>query len=152
VKSLGGAAVGCELLCVIVPIHRTAATEQQELSGLNDSSFELPEYLESLNEQQLKGALHFEGPILILAGAGSGKTRVLTHRVAHLIDYYSVRPESILAVTFTNKAAGEMKERLTNLLGDKGNRVWASTFHSLGPQNPPSPRTTPGLYERFCRL
>ncbi len=100
-------------------------------SGVTDSN-SLPQYLESLNDQQLKGALHFKGPILILAGAGSGKTRVLTHRIAHLIDYYSVPPNTILAVTFTNKAAGEMKKRLTELLGERGDRVWASTFHSLG--------------------
>ncbi|MCB0328936.1 MAG: UvrD-helicase domain-containing protein [Bdellovibrionales bacterium] len=99
---------------------------------MSSEAREVPEYLETLNEQQLKGALHFEGPILILAGAGSGKTRVLTHRIAHLIDYYGVPPQAILAVTFTNKAAEEMKRRLTGLLGDKGNRVWASTFHSLG--------------------
>lgn len=104
----------------------------RSFSRLSSEAREVPEYLETLNEQQLKGALHFEGPILILAGAGSGKTRVLTHRIAHLIDYYGVPPQAILAVTFTNKAAEEMKRRLTGLLGDKGNRVWASTFHSLG--------------------
>jgi len=99
---------------------------------LSSNAITIPRYLETLNDQQLKAALHFEGPILILAGAGSGKTRVLTHRVAHLIDYYGVEPRSILAVTFTNKAAGEMKRRLIELLGDRGERVTASTFHSLG--------------------
>lgn len=95
--------------------------------------------LNELNEAQRKAIVHTDGPILIFAGAGSGKTRVLTYRVAYLIQEKRVDPTSILMVTFTNKAAGEMKERLRKLLGDEGAKgrsktdmPYASTFHSLG--------------------
>ncbi len=85
--------------------------------------------LSSLNPMQQQAVLHDEGPLLILAGAGSGKTRTLIHRVAYLIGQRNVPPWRILAVTFTNKAAGELKERLRKLLGD-GEAPWVSTFHS----------------------
>ncbi|HET8759875.1 MAG TPA: UvrD-helicase domain-containing protein [Nitrospiria bacterium] len=86
--------------------------------------------LSELNPAQREAVLHTEGPLLILAGAGSGKTRVITYRIAHLIETHRVHPAQILAVTFTNKAAGEMKDRVERLLGPAGRGVWVSTFHS----------------------
>ena len=85
---------------------------------------------EGLNPDQLDAVVHGDGPLLIVAGAGSGKTRVLTHRIAHLIDEHGVHPMSILAITFTNKAAGEMKSRVANLIGPIAEKMWVSTFHS----------------------
>lgn len=86
--------------------------------------------LNTLNPPQREAVLHDKGPLLILAGAGSGKTRVITHRIAYLIQERDVSPFQILAITFTNKAAAEMKERVGKLLGSDADNVWVSTFHS----------------------
>ena len=87
--------------------------------------------LAGLNEEQRKAVTHVDGPLLILAGAGSGKTRVLTHRVAYLIQVHHARPDEVVAITFTNKAAGEMKERIEGLVGPVARTMWISTFHSM---------------------
>src|SRR3954452_4658192 len=86
--------------------------------------------LEGLNENQREAVVHSGTPLLIVAGAGSGKTRVLTHRIAHLLGERNVHPGQILAITFTSKAAGEMKERVEQLVGPRANAMWVMTFHS----------------------
>ena len=88
-------------------------------------------FLDKLNPEQREAVLHRDGPLLILAGAGSGKTRVITYRIAYLIGDGHAKPDEVLAVTFTNKAAQEMRERVEALIGDNGGGVWLSTFHSL---------------------
>ena len=87
--------------------------------------------LKSLNPQQKEAVLHTDGPLLVIAGAGSGKTRVLTHRIAYMIKERNIAPQSILAVTFTNKAANEMKHRLNHLTGILSREIWIGTFHSI---------------------
>src|SRR5690625_222640 len=90
-----------------------------------------PDFIHDLNEDQQRAVRHTEGPLLIVAGAGSGKTRVLTYRIAYLIQQQKAAPGDILALTFTNKAAREMKERIRQLIGDEARRLWMGTFHSV---------------------
>ena len=87
--------------------------------------------LDELNDEQRTAVKHLDGPLLILAGAGSGKTRVITYRIAYMMEKFGVAPQSILAITFTNKAANEMKERLTGLVGNRSQYIWCGTFHSI---------------------
>ena len=86
--------------------------------------------LQDLNPAQRDAVIHRHGPMLVVAGAGSGKTRVLTHRIAHLIENDNINPFQILAITFTNKAAQEMKDRVAALVGPVAEKMWVSTFHS----------------------
>ncbi len=89
-----------------------------------------PPPLDGLNPDQLDAVVHIDGPLLVVAGAGSGKTRVLTHRIAHLIGEHDVSPMRILAITFTNKAADEMRQRVASLVGPVAQKMWVSTFHA----------------------
>ena len=88
--------------------------------------------LENLNDRQKEAVLYNEGPLLIIAGAGAGKTKTLTTKIAYLIEEQNVHPQNILAITFTNKAAKEMKDRLYMLVGDLAKKLQVSTFHSFG--------------------
>ena len=87
--------------------------------------------LKGLNDKQYEAVTSIEGPCLVIAGAGSGKTKVLTHKIAYLMKEKDVKPWNILAITFTNKAANEMKERIANLVGDDAQDIWMGTFHSI---------------------
>ena len=91
----------------------------------------MQDILKGLNEKQYEAVIHTQGPCLVIAGAGSGKTKVLTHKIAYLIGEKGVKPWDIIAITFTNKAANEMKERIANLVGEVAKDIWMGTFHSI---------------------
>ena len=91
----------------------------------------MQEILKGLNDKQYEAVINTEGPCLVIAGAGSGKTKVLTHKVAYLMQEKNVAPWNILAITFTNKAANEMKERVAKLVGEQAKDLWMGTFHSI---------------------
>jgi DNA helicase-2/ATP-dependent DNA helicase PcrA len=103
-----------------------------------------------LNPEQRAAVLHTEGPLLILAGAGTGKTRTIVHRIAHLIDTHKVEPANIIAVTFTNRAADEMRERVESYVGEAARAVTLSTFHSLGVRIMREHTAKLGLPKRFA--
>ena len=91
----------------------------------------MQDLIEGLNDKQKEAVLATEGPCLVIAGAGSGKTKVLTHKIAYLMTEKNVKPWNILAITFTNKAANEMKERVEKLVGEASKDMWIGTFHSI---------------------
>ena len=91
----------------------------------------MQEILEGLNDKQYEAVINVEGPVLVIAGAGSGKTKVLTHKIAYLMKEKNISPWNILAITFTNKAANEMKKRIEIIVGDAANNMWVGTFHSI---------------------
>ena len=95
-----------------------------------EKSDEVPPFLDNLNPPQMQAVLHTDGPVMIIAGAGSGKTRVLTFRIANIV-HKGVDPFNILALTFTNKAAKEMRNRIEKLVGSNARNLWMGTFHSV---------------------
>ncbi|HEX3427315.1 MAG TPA: UvrD-helicase domain-containing protein, partial [Candidatus Limnocylindrales bacterium] len=111
--------------------ERRARDDAEREAGTARAAARAKEIVGRLNPEQARAVTTTDGPLLILAGAGSGKTRVLAHRIAYLVGVKSVRPWSILAVTFTNRAAGELRERIISLIGEPGRDVQAGTFHSL---------------------
>src|SRR5689334_24744421 len=137
----GGARVPLRAVTVTRPAYsgRDMSSVQQALPGTaalprsapGSVGRELDRMLAGLNGPQRDAVIHEGGPLLIVAGAGSGKTRVLTHRIAYLLGARHTQPGEILAITFTNKAAGEMKERVAQLVGPRARAMWVSTFHSM---------------------
>ena len=107
-----------------------APGQQLSLDTGDGTDPRLARLVEDLNPSQRLAVEHRGGPLLIVAGAGSGKTRVLTRRIAHLLATRDAQPGEVLAITFTNKAAGEMKERVAELVGARARAMWVSTFHS----------------------
>src|SRR6201747_2425598 len=106
-------------------------TEALQRTAKGSAGRDLERMLAGLNGPQRQAVVHEGGPLLIVAGAGSGKTRVLAHRIAYLLGARHTQPGEILAITFTNKAAGEMKERVAQLVGPRARTMWVSTFHSM---------------------
>src|SRR6266542_3564014 len=110
---------------VVTPPAQEAKAKRPSARRIDPESL-----LTGLNGPQREAVTHAGSPLLIVAGAGSGKTRVLAHRIAYLLAERDVHPGQIIAITFTNKAAGEMKERVEELVGPRANAMWVSTFHS----------------------
>src|ERR1700746_1597006 len=104
--------------------------ENQISPRTDDTDTELDRLLSGLDEPQREAVMHGEGPLLILAGAGSGKTRVLTHRIAYLLRTGQARASELVAITFTNRAAGEMRDRVELLVGRAVRAMWVMTFHA----------------------